>query len=115
MFTPAPYLAACALSTAIFQSMRGAAGRRRDRGCRCARRGWPPPCSPPPARRRIERGELHLDRLAGRRTGARRRHFDEDAGDIRGLLPDRVHDRVARRAVPPIGEFELDDADGVLG
>ena len=47
--------------------------------------------------RRIERGELHLDRLAGRRAGARRRHLDQDAGDVGGLRADRVHDLVRGR------------------
>ena len=32
----------------------------------------------------IERADLHLDRLAGRRAGARRRHLDQDAGNVGG-------------------------------
>ena len=35
---------------------------------------------------RIERAELHLDRLAGRRAGARRRDLDQNAGNIGGRL-----------------------------
>ena len=46
---------------------------------------------------RIERGELHLDRLAGRRTGARRGHLDQDAGNVRGPRADRIHDLVRGR------------------
>ena len=64
---------------------------------------------------RIERAELHLDRLAGRRAGARRRHLDQDAGNVGGLGADGVHDLVRRRSHAPVGELELDDADRVLG
>ena len=63
----------------------------------------------------IERRELHLDRLAGRRAGAWRRHLDQDAGDVPRLLADLVHDHVRRRPRLPVGELELDDADRVFG
>ena len=62
----------------------------------------------------IERRELDLHRLAGRRAGARRGHLDQDARNVRGLLADRVHDLVRRRAGLPVGELELDHADRVL-
>ena len=65
-------------------------------------------------RGRIGCGELHLDRFAGRRARARRGNLDEDAGDVRRLVADRVHDDVGRRPRPPVGELELDDADGVF-
>ena len=65
--------------------------------------------------RRIGRGELHLDRLAGRGAGARRGHLDENAGDVGSLVADRIHDDVGGRPRPPVGELELDDADGVFG
>ena len=64
---------------------------------------------------RIERAELDLDRLAGRRAGARAGDLGQDAGNIRGLLADLVHDLVRGGARLPVGEFELDDADRVLG
>ena len=51
----------------------------------------------------------------GRRTGARRRHLDQDAGDVHGSVADLVHDEVRRRPRLPIGELELNDADRALG
>ncbi len=63
----------------------------------------------------VERGKLHLHRLAGRRAGARRRHLDQHAGDVGGFLADRVHDRVRLRPRLPVRELELDHADRVLG
>src|SRR6516165_6676546 len=112
---PAPYFAASDLSTSSFQSMPGS--------------GWPSSRSRMSlrgqdgrdlvGRRRqaggIERAELHLDRLAGRRTRARRRHLDEDARNVGGLGADGVHDFVRRRPAAPVRELKQDDADGVLG
>ena len=63
----------------------------------------------------IERAELHLDRLAGRRSAARRRHLDQHARNVRGLVADGIHDGVRGRTRPPVVELELNGADRVLG
>ena len=63
---------------------------------------------------RVERRELHLDRLAGRRPGARCRHLDQHARNVGGLFAQLVHDGVRGRARLPVGELELDDADRVF-
>ena len=63
----------------------------------------------------IERRELDLHRLAGRRSRAGRRHFDQNTGDVGGLRTNAIHDLVAGLARAPVGELELDDADRVFG
>src|SRR5262249_9638920 len=46
----------------------------------------------------IERAELHLDRFAGRRARARRRHFDQDARAVGGPGAGAVPGILRRRA-----------------
>jgi hypothetical protein len=64
---------------------------------------------------RIDRTELHLDGLAGGRARARRRHLDENAGDVRRFRANGIHDLVRRRPAAPMRELELDHPDGIFG